>query len=223
MYNLVMVHERRPARAVLAAAMAVGLSTVAAERGALGQHELGLSPVTDRELRLDRLSPVDSRQRIDPTFDDLNPLSRSIRHFGDIDLRLPLDFEDVYRIPGKSTADDRFARISGGLSAVFPHSVYVRTEQGLVPDIPPGTIFYIGPIPEPDSELEPPHHSALRVDTSVRTDVSSVAAPGVVDPHPGVLRGQPVEVETGVKGIMTDDQYRSDRVRSLLRKAAASR
>jgi hypothetical protein len=67
------------------------------------------------------------------------------------DLRVPTAFGDVYRVQVASgwqrTNQDSFARIDGGVTAVFPRSVYVATKKGAMPEIAPGTIFYLGHVP----------------------------------------------------------------------------
>ena len=40
-----------------------------------------------------------------------------------------------------------YVRKSGGLSAVFRSSAYIKTPSGDVPIVPAGTIYYIGEIP----------------------------------------------------------------------------
>lgn len=73
---------------------------------------------------------------------DVDPLARSLLR-QPTDLRAPSAFESVYDLGG-----GRLARIDGGLYAVFPRSTYTMDAQGVLPTIPPGTIFYIGAPPE---------------------------------------------------------------------------
>ncbi len=60
------------------------------------------------------------------------------------DLRLPVGFDRVYRDQSQSGV---YFRIGGGITARFPRSVYYSTPFGTVTDIPPGTVFLIGPPP----------------------------------------------------------------------------
>ncbi|MCC6425969.1 MAG: hypothetical protein IT435_04025 [Phycisphaerales bacterium] len=81
---------------------------------------------------------------------DANPLSASNRALP-ADLRMPLGFDRVYRIESASrgrTLGDLYARQSGGLTAVFPRSQYTMTSEGLIPEVPPGTTFYLGNLPD---------------------------------------------------------------------------
>ena len=60
------------------------------------------------------------------------------------DLRLPIGFDSVYRDRNQSGV---YYRIGGGITARFPRSVYYSTPFGTITDIPPGTVFLIGPPP----------------------------------------------------------------------------
>lgn len=77
---------------------------------------------------------------LDQSVADTGPLSTSLRKL-DPGLQQPAGFDDVYVVPGR---DDLLMRIDGGVVAVFPRSTYMRTRQGTLPLIPPGTTFYIG-------------------------------------------------------------------------------
>ena len=85
-----------------------------------------------------RLTPVEEAVA------DTGPLSASERLMPQ-DLRVPASFDRVYRLSGKA---GQFARVNGAITAVFPRSQYVVTSSGAVPEIPPGTTFYIGGLPE---------------------------------------------------------------------------
>jgi hypothetical protein len=63
-----------------------------------------------------------------------------------VDLRLPFDFGRVYRLdtPGATADETVFARGHGGITAVFPRSVY--SSDGA--SIPPGTTWVIGEMPD---------------------------------------------------------------------------
>lgn len=91
-------------------------------------------------------------QTVDPRHDDVGPLALSLRDLQP-DLRQPTGFEKVYRIGQRSpNGDDRFARVSGALAAVFNRSEYTRVQRrnggsAIRVDVPAGTIYYIGGIP----------------------------------------------------------------------------
>ena len=65
------------------------------------------------------------------------------------DLRVDMSFEKLYRIAGK---DGVYARKSGGLTAVFQNPEYYKTQHGVVPLVPAGTVYCIGEIPSDVSE-----------------------------------------------------------------------
>lgn len=82
-------------------------------------------------------------ERVDPLYGDSSPLSESLRDVEmQIDLRSPVGFQNVYRVPGR---DDLLMRQSGGVYAIFPQSVYVPVRGGSAATVPPGTVFSIGP------------------------------------------------------------------------------
>ena len=87
---------------------------------------------------LDRLDA----ERLDAGLEDVGPTSTSLRTPAD-DLRQPTGFGDVFRLGGSDT----FARFDGGITALFPRSVYTPSRFGLVPTVPPGTHFSIGEPP----------------------------------------------------------------------------
>ena len=77
---------------------------------------------------------------IDPSVGDVNPLSASFRDMR-VDLRQPVGFDQVYRVPGR---EDLLMRSNGALRAVFAQSAYVNTASGPLAVIPAGTVFLIG-------------------------------------------------------------------------------
>jgi hypothetical protein len=85
-------------------------------------------------------------ERVDPGVGDVDPLRASLRDLS-VDLRASGDFSAPYRLQGDASADDRFVRFGGGTTAVFPRSVYTSTRRGVVAEVPPGTVFYIGGVP----------------------------------------------------------------------------
>lgn len=78
--------------------------------------------------------------------EDVNPLRGSLKS-PRADLRVSTDFEQVYRVTGDVRAfgggeEEMYARVSNGLVAMFPKSVYSgRTRRAI---IPPGTIWVLG-------------------------------------------------------------------------------
>lgn len=187
--------------------------------------------------------------RIDQTVADVDPLRVSLRHLS-TDLRQPTGFSDIFRIEGSQShlsrygfsttpANDLLARVDGAVTAVFPQSVYIPTREGIVPLIPPGTVFFIGGIPadffaSPDAAPPPPTFVNSRIDQ--RADASSPPVswqpPGVagIPPPPSgprqptrrtderLLTAEPTRVAT--PAIMTDEPLRRSMVRGLIMKAA---
>ena len=160
---------------------------------------------------------------------DLGPLSRSLRVLG-ADLRQPANFDRVYRISG---TDDRFIRINGGLYAVFERSLYVPSEDGLVPLIPGGTVFYIGrpsflrDVEQPASQekiglLDKRSHSN-RLDTR-NLGVRSEATFSDATFEPLLHRSSGRDTDAGTSDhevaatINNDPDYRAARIRQLMKK-----
>jgi hypothetical protein len=125
------------------------------------------------------------------------------------DLRVPTAFGDVYRVQVASgwqrTNQDSFARIDGGVTAVFPRSVYVATKKGAMPEIAPGTIFYLGQVPGDEN-------NAFGSDTPFETRV--------LGDNPLNYHTQPATENT--VSIMNNEGFRRTIVRALLLEAAQS-
>jgi hypothetical protein len=84
-------------------------------------------------------------ERIEDGTSDVSPLDASTR-IVPLDLRQSNDFTSIFEIKGGG--ESKFVRFAGGLAAVFPRSVYLPTRDGVLPDIPPDTTFYIGGLPD---------------------------------------------------------------------------
>lgn len=78
---------------------------------------------------------------VDPGVADMGPLATQGRETSK-DIRQPSGFDRVYEI--EMNGQKYFARINGGMIAVFPRSTY--NARGM-PVVPPGTTFYIGKLP----------------------------------------------------------------------------
>jgi hypothetical protein len=117
-------------------------------------------------------------QRIDPGVGDVGALPGISRIDLRRDLRQDSGFGTVYKFEGAKPfggpgqTQSMFFRIDGGLTAVFPSSVYIPTTQGLLPEVPPGTTFYIGQLPASLSPSPPPPRprSPLLVDLSASAE-----------------------------------------------------
>lgn len=82
---------------------------------------------------------------VDQGVGDTGPLSAN-RRVVPLDMRVPSGFDRVYKFGEGSSS--KFARRSGGLTAVFPRSTYIGSASGTVAVIPPGTMFYVGKLPD---------------------------------------------------------------------------
>ncbi|MCC6970641.1 MAG: hypothetical protein IT434_10515 [Phycisphaerales bacterium] len=160
---------------------------------------------------------------------DANPLAAPA-NVQPLDLRLPLGFDRVFRVvePGRSMLNQRYARSSGAITAVFPRSQYTPTRDGVIPEIPAGTIFYIGGLPDDLFSSPPPaiRRGPTYVDRSVRAVPSaaeSAASPAETPARLGdrVARREIVERPAPVS-IMTDEGFRQARVCELIDRAAES-
>ncbi len=139
-------------------------------------------------------------------YDDINPLAKSLRP-QPYDLRMPMNFERVYKIDPSiklfGNNEEYFARVGGGLMAVFPRSTYIYTQKGRYATIPPGTVWVLGlpemprnTAPDPNDRRVPP------MDTRVDTSVSAMP------PQP--------KIKADDRTIWTSDIYRQQRVTRLL-------
>jgi len=166
--------------------------------------------------------PGDRAVRIDPGTADLSPNALSQRILLDEPRRFA-GFEELYALPPDSSlgvsgrgvrapgtpSEPLFARVDGGVVAVFPRSVYLPTRRGEVPAIPPGTVFHIGS-PEQILGLDEP--------ASRR---SGVASPNRIDTRAANVARAPGSVGTGERDAQhgaswADESYRRRRVSTLL-------
>ena len=141
--------------------------------------------------------------KVDPGTSDVSPNAASLRRM-EVDLRRPTGFDGVYqlsKVDAFGRGQNMFMRIDGGVTAIFPRSVYVPTAAGLVPQIPPGTVFQIGPLPQPAAASG--HISQNHMDTRLRV-------PEGTD-EPPVIRDVPVS-----RSLISNEVYRRRRLESLL-------
>ncbi len=158
---------------------------------------------------------------IDQGIEDRSVLSESLREV-ETGLGQPNDFSQVYRLPGQ----DRFVRVQGALYAVFPESAY---GSGGVPLIPHGTVFHIGRPPDLDAPA-----SAAQFDTiSARIDLRVASGPldssvsNRATPRPDLIPPRATEPRPRprpeARTIVTDAEYRAQRLKALMRRAATAR
>ena len=175
---------------------------------------------------------------LDQTVEDTSPLSISLRQI-ERGLREPSAFDQVYRVPDR---DGLLMRIEGGIYALFPQSMYTQGKNGTLPVIPTGTVFHIGypdreRFGQVDASTGPGEDRVggdpfdgrldLRVDprrgrqTAVRRTVLGTSTV----PFTGLSRQRPERVPQTVRQslaptIVTDADYRADRIRDLMQSAA---
>ncbi len=219
-------------------------------------HLVNISPA-DRTIRPQRLlvalaalacalgphAAGQELQRVEEVWGDAGPLNTSLRSL-DIDMRQPSNFEHVYRVPGSG---DLLTRMDGSLAAVFPRSVYAsRRRGGVVPVIPPGTVFYIGGVPTDDGGQlwgweatraagaggrsglftpQPVRQSIARSFTAGRsftTPISRRLSNAAIEHAPASGTAAPTEARAAQpQSIWTDDFYRRDVISKLLRASAS--
>lgn len=144
---------------------------------------------------------------------DTGPLARDLGRDG----RTPdtNGFSGVYELPRRRGQPRRFARVDGGLIAVFPYSTYDDSEFGPAATVPPGTTYYIGPgwinrlmsAGRADSA-----DGVLASPTAVDLSVNGAGAARVDS------RAQPAhdEAPEPPRSIWTDESFRRERLSRLL-------
>lgn len=165
---------------------------------------------------------------------DLNPLQTSDR-LVPLDLRQPTGWDRVYRLSGdanKNGGRGLFARIDGGIAAVFPWSTYASTVTGSrMPTVPPGTTYYIGGLPPALTDKDK-KDSAPTIDRSFNylNRSSRPAAPerpdlradNTVDTSArALLRGGRGEspAHAAAQSLWTSESYRRSRLEELMQQA----
>ncbi len=121
----------------------------------------------------------------------------------DVDQRQQAGFDGVFQLSALDAfgrGEALFMRIDGGVTAVFQRSVYTPSKGGLIPEIPPGTMFWIG---RPPQSL-PPRDTASQ---DLYLDLSAAQEP------PPLLSHEPTVRTTS---LITDEAYRVQRVQALL-------
>lgn len=176
-------------------------------------------------------------RRVDQGYADRSAISTSLRTFG-VDLRTPAGFLDLYQLPGQDGRPGQYVRQSGAISAVFPRSTYRRVEDKTLATIPPGTVYYIGTLPENLTSSSPTRSAASSTaltsvqPTLLNSQASSQAVVTQLDtrPHPAADPQTPeaapaptpqrtVRAETDKPGILTSESYRVTRIAQIMNRA----
>ncbi|MHC4218813.1 MAG: hypothetical protein ACYSU7_10210 [Planctomycetota bacterium] len=183
---------------------------------------LAAAPATAQQTSVD-LDPVDQ------AIEDVSVLSTSLRKI-EPGLGQPNDFARVFRVNGRQ---DLYMRQQGGLYAVFPESEYGPDKEGRLQSlIPDGTVFYIGrpALLDPEPMSADPAPEGLiqgRIDLRVKgTELFSLQDhrwgrqhPSKINPSPLPPVGPPIPTAL-LPPIVSDEAYREERLRSLMRRAA---
>jgi hypothetical protein len=186
----------------------------------------------------------------EPTVSDLGPLNTSQRVMP-LDMRATSSFDKLYKLDarprffGDRAQGEYYMRRSGAVSAVFPRSSYRALEEGVLAEVPAGTVFSLGgdigrlidaPPPAPRRNIfsaqpvnprnEPAPTNPNRPDYRVpQGPPAPPAAPARAD-RP---RRDPAELvypgpdEPLARSIWTDEGYRRERVSALLDQALAGK
>lgn len=156
---------------------------------------------------------------------DTGPLSAN-RRVVPLDLRVPSGFDRVYQFGRGSSS--KFARMNGGLTAVFPRSTYADRGTGTTAEIPPGTVFYVGKLPDAlfgggvgGLGARPMPRSPMLADTSaLATARAPIARPPDTrlvhrTPDQSSGNGEPI----AVLSVFGDPEFRTRRIGGLLDRA----
>lgn len=173
--------------------------------------------------------------RVDQGTTDTGPLRSSLRVIQP-NLRMPQNFGDVYSFRDRD-GKMKYARVSGGVTAVFDSSEYVDTSRGTFPLIPASTVFHLGSLRSfndaapPAANYVSPNFAVSNV-SSIQSSVASTridatrpdgaAALAITRVAPSPTRSEP-EREPPAWGMLSNESYRRSRVRELLGEAAAAK
>ena len=158
-------------------------------------------------------------EKVDPGVGDVGSLGGVSRVNLRKDLRQERGFGSVYKLElptpmgGPGATSSLFFRVDGGVTAVFPESVYESARTGPVPTVPPGTKFYIGQLPT--SVVGAPPRGPLPTNyVDMSASLRSDAAPG---------QGVVIPRRYGAdRTIWEDEEVRHRTIGDLLDEAAAA-
>ncbi len=139
---------------------------------------------------------------LDPGLEDVGPIGTSLRQTTR-NLHAPYAFSEVYR-----TANGLLMRRDGALEAIFPRSSYIATPDGVVPAIPPGTVFRIDSGDRDWSRVEPMPRPGVDLRVDRRAVARRVPVPRTHQDAPEIR-----------EAIGLSEAYRRQRVAALLMQA----
>jgi hypothetical protein len=156
---------------------------------------------------------------IDQGYADRTANSASAR-LPEADLRLPVGFERAYRVrgsapwrQGSTPTSGVYARVSGGLVAVFPQSQYTKVGRYTRADVPPGTVYVFNDGHHPATT---PARAGNDANLMRRINPFDVISPTLPEPQSTTPRiAQPVAPASDLS-VWTDEEYRQRRVGQLI-------
>ena len=152
--------------------------------------------------------PIDLRV-VESGTDDVGPLSSGLK-VQPLGLSIGNGFDRVYR-----TVDSNgpFFRSSGNLFAVFERSVYRTWGNRFIPEVPPGTVFHIGP---PAFLENSGFGSRPRSDDSEFVGPTQSAVHLFVDDNPQLRYVDELPGDNSMPRFHTDSGYRNQRLKALV-------
>ena len=213
------------------AGFAWGCAVLAMTAAALGGMGVGGQPIgpglTIKDL-----------QRVEQLRGDSGGLSKSLAR-GPANLAVPNDFSGVYQVPedADSPYAGWYARVSGGLIAVFPRSEYTQGPSGMVATVSANTRYFLGSIPRNQRPTERP--SGVRplnglttervdrrgADNSRSEEQAKPKTPAPDAPGPVTVdsASNTADVSAAIGKLCGDPIYRANRLRDLLARAEAAK
>ncbi len=181
---------------------------------------------------------------MDAGVNDVSALAASTRLIP-VDLRAPMDFDRVFQVTGPGgrletrpatldspTSSGVFARVSGGLSYVFPRSTYIQTRLGDLPTLPPGGHYQLG-LPGQESIGRPggpvgPMSRAVSAQAAMPVAATPVLTTtrfmtGSLEPSASSESQTAPPERPPPKSLWLDEAYRRTRVSALLDQAFSAR
>lgn len=169
---------------------------------------------------------------VDPGIADMGPLATQGREMSK-DVRQPSGFDRVYEI--EMNGQKYFARVNGGMIAVFPRSAYTSRGTAVVP---PNTTFYIGKLPANatlvDSGQTVSPNYAVRSATASATAYDgarpfnnavdlSAPAPVSAQSNANTQNAVSMSVPPPTANLWENEDYRATRVAQLITAARQTR
>ncbi len=138
------------------------------------------------------------------------------------DLAVPLGFGKVYELPPGPDGQRRFARRSGAVWVVFTRADYIKTREGPDAVPPPNSTIYIGEPPGLREMGRVPRGGTSPLLVNTRQSLRAGPLPQQALPSAPVEQGAGQPVASDQLNILTHEEYRQRRVRSLLRTAVSA-